>query len=128
MHHKLISFGTKPLAEIDPRVEVVTKNGFAWDSYQFIEDAGLLGDISPHAWDEGREFSLSPECVDTDLVNEIAHPRLHFISHLPLATMGEQFVAQALRCIPEQSWLFKFGRVPMNYILSEWVWSVSIYL
>jgi len=37
--------------------------------------------------------------------------------------MGEQFVAQILRCIPEKSWLFKFGRVPVNFILSEWVWS-----
>lgn len=52
------------------------------------------------------------------------HPHLQFISHLPLATMGEQFAAQTLRCIPDQTWLFKFGRVPVNFILSEWVWSV----
>ena len=39
--------------------------------------------------------------------------------------MGEQFLSQLLRCIPETDWLFKFGRVPMNIILSEYVWNVS---
>jgi mitochondrial transcription factor 1 len=38
--------------------------------------------------------------------------------------MSEQFLAQILRCIPEQSWLFKFGRVPVNLILGERLWSV----
>lgn len=40
--------------------------------------------------------------------------------------MGEQFIAQALRCIPDRSWLFQYGRVPLNMVLSEWVWSVRL--
>lgn len=39
--------------------------------------------------------------------------------------MGEQFLSQLLRCIPESDWLFKFGRVPMNLVLSEYAWNVS---
>lgn len=38
--------------------------------------------------------------------------------------MGEQFISQLLRLIPERQWLFKFGRVPMSFILSDWVWQV----
>lgn len=38
--------------------------------------------------------------------------------------MGEQFAAQIFRCIPEREWLFKFGRVPMNLVMSEALWAV----
>jgi transcription factor 1 len=38
--------------------------------------------------------------------------------------MGEQFAAQIFRCIPEHEWLFKFGRVPLNLILSGNLWGV----
>ena len=52
------------------------------------------------------------------------HPNLHFISHIPHTIKGEQLVAQLFRAIPEHVWLFKFGRVPMSFILGEWVWQV----
>jgi len=103
-HEKYLDY-IRPLADLDPRLVVITNGGFAWDSYQLIEDSGLLDDVKVYPWDAGL------------------HPHLQFISHLPLATMGEQFAAQTLRCIPDQTWLFKFGRVPVNFILSEWVWS-----
>ena len=32
---------------------------------------------------------------------------------------------QFLRCIPDKTWLFKYGRVPLNLIMGEWVWQVS---
>jgi len=28
---------------------------------------------------------------------------------------GEQPVAQLFRCIPENSWLFRYGRIPMSF-------------
>lgn len=53
------------------------------------------------------------------------HPRLQFISHLPITVYGEQLIAQILRLIPNRNWLFRFGRVKMNLLLSEYVWQVS---
>ncbi|KAH9019480.1 hypothetical protein EDB85DRAFT_1873067, partial [Lactarius pseudohatsudake] len=49
-------------------------------------------------------------------------PELHFVTHIPQTIPGEQLVAQLFRCIPENSWLFKYGRVPMSFILADWVW------
>jgi transcription factor 1 len=54
------------------------------------------------------------------------HPKLHFISHIPLSVMGEQLVNQFFRCIPDQTWLFRYGRVPMNLLMGEWVWQVRL--
>jgi len=36
--------------------------------------------------------------------------------------LGEQLVAQLFRSIPDQSWLFRYGRVPLSFIMSDWVW------
>ena len=53
------------------------------------------------------------------------HPSLQFISHIPHSITGEQLMNQFLRCIPDKTWLFKYGRVPLNLIMGEWVWQVS---
>lgn len=53
-------------------------------------------------------------------------PNLHFVAHLPISVKGEQLLAQLFRCIPEHSWLFQYGRVPMSLILTEYVWSVRL--
>lgn len=53
------------------------------------------------------------------------HPELHFVTHIPQTVYGEQLVAQLFRCIPEKSWLFKYGRIPMSFILANWVWRVG---
>ncbi|KAL0956733.1 hypothetical protein HGRIS_002853 [Hohenbuehelia grisea] len=50
------------------------------------------------------------------------HPRLQFISHLPMSVAGEQLAAQLCRSIPDRTWLFKYGRVPMNMLLSDYMW------
>ena len=55
------------------------------------------------------------------------HPQLHFISHIPHTIKGEQLIAQLFRCIPEKSWLFKYGCVPMSLILGEWIWEVCFF-
>jgi len=62
---------------------------------------GLLDDVPKIQWDEGL------------------HPNLHFISHIPLSVLGDQLVAQFFRCIPERSWMFQYGRVPMSLILNK---------
>ncbi|KAI9461235.1 S-adenosyl-L-methionine-dependent methyltransferase [Lactarius psammicola] len=92
----------RPLARADPRVRVVSQSGFSWDTYSYLLESGDLDvDIAP--WEE-------------------IHPELHFVTHIPQTIPGEQLVAQLFRCIPEKSWLFKYGRVPMSFILADWVW------
>ncbi|OCH95074.1 S-adenosyl-L-methionine-dependent methyltransferase [Obba rivulosa] len=92
------------LQAVDPRVTVIKKSGYAWDAYTQIVQQGLMDDVQVVPWENG------------------IHPELHFISHLPLNIMGEQLIAQFLRCIPERSWLFHYGRVPMSIIIGEWLW------
>jgi hypothetical protein len=55
----------------------------------------------------------------------VVHPELHFVTHIPQTIPGEQLIAQLFRCVPEKSWLFKYGCVPMSFILPDWVWRVS---
>ena len=52
------------------------------------------------------------------------HPQLHFISHIPHTILGEQLVAQLFRNIPDRSWLFKYGRVPLSFVMGQWLWDV----
>ena len=54
------------------------------------------------------------------------HPQLQFISHLPSTVLGEQLISQLFRSIPNQQWLFRYGRVPLNFLLSEYVWKVCL--
>ncbi|KAL1942687.1 hypothetical protein VTO73DRAFT_4927 [Trametes versicolor] len=94
----------KPLQEADSRVTIVPMSGHSWDTYSQIEETGLLKDVESQPWD-------GPV------------PNLHFVSHLPVSVKGEQLIAQLFRCIPERSWLFQYGRVPMSLILTDYVWS-----
>lgn len=92
-----------PLQEADPRVQVLPMNGFSWDTYHQLDVQGFLDDVENIPWNE-------------------SNPYLHFISHLPMDVLGEQLLAQLLRCAPEQSWLFKYGRISMSYLMHDWVW------
>ncbi|KAG2031593.1 S-adenosyl-L-methionine-dependent methyltransferase [Suillus americanus] len=92
-----------PLQEADPRVQVLPMNGFSWDTYHQLDVQGFLDDVENVPWNQ-------------------SNPYLHFISHLPMDVLGEQLLAQLLRCAPEQSWLFKHGRIPMSYLMHDWVW------
>jgi hypothetical protein len=56
------------------------------------------------------------------------HPTLQYISHIPHSIAGEQLVAQFCRCVPDESWLFQHGRVPMNLIMSDWLSQVRLLL
>ncbi|KAK2467873.1 hypothetical protein APHAL10511_000168 [Amanita phalloides] len=93
-----------PLEVADPRVKVLPMGGFNWDSYLAIDEMQLLSEVAQVAWEEG------------------VHPSLHFISHLPSSIDGEQLIAQLFRSIPDQQWLFKYGRMPMSFVLSDHVW------
>ena len=65
-------------------------------------------------------FSLH---ADTYVLS-VVHPQLHFISHIPQNVKGEQLIAQLFRNIPTHSWLFKYGCVPMSFVMGEWIWEV----
>ncbi|TFK53582.1 S-adenosyl-L-methionine-dependent methyltransferase [Heliocybe sulcata] len=93
----------KLLEKVDPRVHVIDKSGYSWETYEVIEELGLLDDVKKQPWEQ-------------------VHDDLHFISHIPTNIMGEQLVSQFFRCIPDQQWLYKFGRVPMSIILGARMW------
>lgn len=45
----------QPLEAIDPRIKVMSMRGFDWDTYQVIEDLGLLDDVPRGLWaDDGK--------------------------------------------------------------------------
>ncbi|KAK7057213.1 glycoside hydrolase family 63 protein, partial [Favolaschia claudopus] len=94
----------KPLEALDDRITVVPLNGESWASYQKLEEMNLLDDIATVPWNEG------------------VHPQLHFVSHLMSNVYGEQFISQLFRGIPDKQWLFKYGRIPMSVLMSDYIW------
>ncbi|KAJ7647354.1 S-adenosyl-L-methionine-dependent methyltransferase [Roridomyces roridus] len=94
----------KPLEAVDDRITVLPIGGESWTSYQQLEELRLLEHIQTVPWDQG------------------VHPQLQFISHLTSNIPGEQLISQLIRSIPDQQWLFKYGRVPMGILLSEYIW------
>ncbi|KAF7361916.1 Glycoside hydrolase family 63 protein [Mycena venus] len=95
----------KPLEGVDDRITVLPLNGETWSSYQKLEDMNLLDDVRAIPWDQG------------------VHPQLHFVSHLMSNVNGEQFISQLFRGMPDQQWLFKYGRVPMSVLMSQYIWN-----
>ncbi|KIJ67701.1 hypothetical protein HYDPIDRAFT_126002 [Hydnomerulius pinastri MD-312] len=93
----------RPLQEVDPRVQVLPWDAYKWATYTNLEAEGYLGDVEVSSWD-------NPD------------PQLRFIAHLPTSIYGEQLIAQLLRLVPDRGWLFRYGRVPMNYVMHDWVW------
>ncbi|EIN11868.1 S-adenosyl-L-methionine-dependent methyltransferase [Punctularia strigosozonata HHB-11173 SS5] len=93
----------KPLEEVDDRVTVVQRSGYFWDTYPILEEMGLLDDVQTYPWEQ-------------------LHPSLRFIAHVPHNIPGEQLVNQFYRNIPDRAWLYKYGRMPMNLIMGEWLW------
>ncbi|KAG6856289.1 hypothetical protein H0H87_005772 [Tephrocybe sp. NHM501043] len=91
----------KPLEAADPRLIVLEKDGFNWASYSEISELGLLDDVAKVDWKSG------------------VHPDLQFISHLPSTIYSEQLVSQLFRAMPEAGWLFQYGRIPLNLVLSD---------
>ncbi|KAG7091060.1 hypothetical protein E1B28_010117 [Marasmius oreades] len=92
------------LEEVDPRLKVIPASGMNWESYDIAGSQGLLDGVSEIGWDAG------------------VHPQLQHITHLPVNVHGEQLIAQYIRFIPDQHWLFKYGRVPMSFLLNDHVW------
>ncbi|KAG6337090.1 hypothetical protein ID866_2001 [Astraeus odoratus] len=93
----------RPLQEVDPRVQVLPLDGFSWNSYHDVELGGYLSDVEVIPWNK-------------------PHPHLHFVAHLPTSVYGEQLIAQFLRLVPDGGWFFQYGRVPMSYIMHDWLW------
>ncbi|KDR75021.1 hypothetical protein GALMADRAFT_98120 [Galerina marginata CBS 339.88] len=93
----------KPLEELDPRVTVLPMFGKDWATYRKITDMGLLNDVEVTDWNQ-------------------VHPQLQFIMHMTSGVDGEQLSAQLLRTIPDRQWLYQYGRVPLNFILTARMW------
>ncbi|CAE6470221.1 unnamed protein product [Rhizoctonia solani] len=91
----------KELEYYDDRVHVLSQSGFIWETYDIVKEMGLLDDVKVEDW------KTAP------------HSTLSFIGHLPLGPVGEQLIAQLLRAIPERSWLFKYGRMRMSWLLAQ---------
>jgi len=94
----------KPLESVDDRIKVIPLNGESWSSYQALEEMKMFDDVATIPWDQG------------------VHPQLHFVSHLVSNVYGEQFISQLFRGMPDQQWLFKYGRVPMSVVMSEYIY------
>lgn len=88
----------KPLQELDDRIHVIEKDAFLWKSYTEIEQSGLMEDVDIIDWDAG------------------VHPQLQYIAQIPNNVHGEQLIAQFSRAIPDRTWLYRYGRVPMDMI------------
>ena len=101
--------------------------GYEWDSYQTIHDLELLNGVPNISWDGGGK-SIFLAHAHVSYLNFFlpVHPHLQFISHLPSNVTGEQLIAQLFRSIPDQQWLFQYGRVPLSFILSDYVWKVRL--
>ena len=102
-------------------------SGFVWDTYTFLEEQGELDHIKRVPFEDGSTFRI---LCPHDLVSSpcIVHPQLHFISHIPQNIKGEQLIAQLFRNIGSRSWLFKYGAVPMSFIMGEWLFEVRIFM
>ncbi|KAF9244873.1 S-adenosyl-L-methionine-dependent methyltransferase [Melanogaster broomeanus] len=101
-HEQFLDF-LRPLQEVDPRVQVLPWHAYDWNTYHKLEVGGYLNDVPVSSWQ------------DSD-------PQLQFIAHLPTSVFGEQLIAQLVRLIPDQSWLFRYGRIPMHYVMLDRVW------
>ena len=116
----------KPLAAYDSRIKLLEKRGLDWDTYQIMEEEGLMEDVSSSPWASGRKPTIYVTSAIPPFFTSIlpVHPSLHFISHIPQTTQGEQLVAQLMRCVPDESWLFRYGRVPLTLLMAESMWKV----
>ncbi|EAU91159.1 hypothetical protein CC1G_03327 [Coprinopsis cinerea okayama7 len=90
----------KPLEELDDRISVMAVDPWIWSSYDELQEAGHLADVPILDWNAG------------------VHPTLHFIQHLPSIVLGEQLLNQYIRTIPDQHWLYKYGRIPLDMVIS----------
>lgn len=103
-------------------------SGYNWDTYSMLDEQGWLDDVPTVPWEDGGAVSTPRFTIyELDTMHHLytVHPSLQFISHIPLSITGEQLVNQFLRCIPDKTWLFRYGRVPLNLIMGEWLWQVS---
>lgn len=109
----------------DSRVRVLPWDGYSWSTYHNLEAEGHLWDVEPSSWQK-RKLSWFLHKY-TSWIEPSADPPLRFIAHLPTSIYGEQLIAQLLRLIPDRGWLFRYGRVPMSYIMHDFMWEVSLH-
>ena len=43
----------QPLEALDPRLKVIPRDGFQWDSYKILDDLGVFSDVTTIPWKDG---------------------------------------------------------------------------
>ncbi|KAF8514247.1 S-adenosyl-L-methionine-dependent methyltransferase [Hysterangium stoloniferum] len=111
----------KNLESFDPRIKVFKLDGSHWDTYAELEHSQILDDVRTHDWkgkyDDYRDVSYNLNLLLSDEAD------IEFICHVPHSPLGDQFVTQLFRSIPEHSWLFKYGRMRMHFIMAQSLYS-----
>ncbi|GHJ88938.1 hypothetical protein NliqN6_5340 [Naganishia liquefaciens] len=85
-------------SEDDSALTIIDGTMFDWKTVPALEEQGLLDDV------QRREWQDEP-------------PNLHYIATIPDSDMGEQLVNQWVSCVAGPSWLFRFGRVKMSFLV-----------
>ncbi|KAJ9103271.1 hypothetical protein QFC21_002694 [Naganishia friedmannii] len=82
----------------DPSLVIIDGTMFDWKTVAVLEADGLLSDVQRRTWEEPP-------------------PNLHMIATIPDSDMGEQLVSQWIGCVATRSWLFRWGRVKMSFLV-----------
>lgn len=116
-------FRTFPSAD-DPTLTIIDGTMFDWKTVPQLEAQGLLSDVTRREWQDGKR---SFQVYHTPFTHPpyLEPPNLHLIAQIPDSDMGEQLVSQWIGCIASQSWLFRWGRVKMSFIVRPTLYDVS---
>lgn len=117
-------FRSFPSAD-DPALTIIDGTMFDWKTVPALESQGLLSDVQRREWHDG-EHPLPSHLPSSTDVRIAEPPNLHLISQIPDSDMGEQLVNQWISCVAGQSWLFRWGRVKMSFIVKPTLFDVSV--
>lgn len=87
--------------------------------------------LSPYDWDSWASLLLHPLFTGDKTI--VKHrewtsrtlPHLRFVAQIPDSMVGEQLISQWISCIPRRNWLFAYGRVRMDLLVSPSLFDVS---
>ncbi|KAJ9119071.1 hypothetical protein QFC22_003562 [Naganishia vaughanmartiniae] len=82
----------------DPSLVIIDGTMFDWKTVAVLEADGLLSEVQRRSW-SGQPSNL------------------HMIATIPDSDMGEQLVSQWIGCVATRSWLFRWGRVRMSFLV-----------
>lgn len=83
------------------RLDLVALDPFWWDTYAVMKERKLLEHIQKTPWESGKE-----------------HPQLVITGMIPDSMNGERLLFQQLSCVPDQIWLYDYGRFPSYFLVT----------